>query len=269
MTALPAARSGPADLTPAQVKTLLAQINPTRVQTLNGQSHVEAWDIRRWLNRVFGFGGWSDETLELACVAQTEIKPGRWTVVYRAQVRLTICTPDGRHLSSWDDAAAGAAQNQPRLGDAHDMAMKTALSQALKRCATNLGDQFGLSLYNDGSRRAVIMWSAVHTPAKDPETAAAQDEPVKPETAPEPAAPVPTPSTAASGTTAVAATDRATASPAPDNAAEQRLRRAAAAAGLGALDAEFERVHGMPIGQAPVAVLDRFRQQIEAAGGAR
>lgn len=177
--------AGPRDLAPEQVTTLLAPINPSRVQNLNGQSHVEAWDVRRWLNRVFGFGGWSDETLELACVAQTEINKGRWTVVYRAQVRLTVRTPDGRTLSSWDDAASGAAQNQPRLGDAHDMAMKTALSQALKRCATNLGDQFGLSLYNDGSRRPVVQWSAVHTAPKDPEAAAAEDEPVKPEPTPE------------------------------------------------------------------------------------
>jgi len=43
--------------------------------------------------------------------------------------------------------------------------MKTALSQAMKRCAVNLGDGFGLSLYNDGSRDAVVCWSAAHPPA--------------------------------------------------------------------------------------------------------
>ncbi|AFU62174.1 ssDNA binding protein [Streptomyces phage SV1] len=177
--------AGPRDLTPEQVATLLAPINPSRVQTLNRQSHVEAWDVRRWLTRTFGFGGWSVETLELACVAQIEINPGRWTVVYRAQVRLTVRTPDGRTLSSWEDGASGDAPNQKAIGDAHDMAMKTALSQALKRCAVNLGDGFGLSLYNDGSRRAVVQWSAVHTAPKDPEKAAAEDEPVKPEPTPE------------------------------------------------------------------------------------
>ncbi|MFF5790217.1 Rad52/Rad22 family DNA repair protein [Streptomyces sp. NPDC012693] len=185
--------AGPRDLTAEQVTTLLAPINPTRVQTLNRQSHVEAWDVRRWLNRTFGFAGWSIETMELVCVSEREINPGRWTVIYRAQVRLTVKTPDGRPLSWWEDAAMGDSRNQPSLGDAHDMAMKTSLSQALKRCAVNLGDQFGLSLYNDGSRRAVVQWSAVHTAPKDPEDAAAEDEPVKPEQAPEqlPAAPAP------------------------------------------------------------------------------
>lgn len=175
-----AATAGPTDLAPEQIATLLAPINPNRVQHLRGQSHVEAWDVRRWLTRIFGFGGWSDETLELVCVSEREINPGRWTVVYRAQTRLTVKTLNGRPLSFWDDAAMGDSRNQPSLGDAHDMAMKTALSQALKRCAVNLGDAFGLSLYNDGSANAVVMWSAAH-PAPKP---CVEDEPVKPEQPP-------------------------------------------------------------------------------------
>lgn len=176
--------AGPVDLTAEQIATLLAPINPNRIQHLRGQNHVEAWDIRRWLTRIFGFAGWSDETLELVCVSEREINPGRWTVVYRAQTRLTVKTVDGRTLSSWDDAAMGDSRNQPSLGDAHDMAMKTALSQALKRCAVNLGDAFGLSLYNDGSANAVVTWSAAHAAPKNLEQAAADDEPVKPEQTP-------------------------------------------------------------------------------------
>ena len=36
------------------------------------------------------------------------------------------------------------------------MAVKTAESDALKRAAINLGDQFGLSLYNNGSTAPVV-----------------------------------------------------------------------------------------------------------------
>ena len=36
------------------------------------------------------------------------------------------------------------------------MAIKTAESQAFKRCAINLGDQFGLSLYNNGGTASVV-----------------------------------------------------------------------------------------------------------------
>jgi len=78
-------------------------------------------------------------------------KPGavRWSVGYRAQVTVTV---GGATYTEW---AAGDAIN-PVRGDAHDMAIKTAESQAFKRCAVNLGDQFGLSLYNNGSFAATV-----------------------------------------------------------------------------------------------------------------
>ena len=41
-------------------------------------------------------------------------------------------------------------------GEAHDMAIKTAESDALKRAAINLGTQFGLSLYDEGSMKDVV-----------------------------------------------------------------------------------------------------------------
>lgn len=52
-------------------------------------------------------------------------------------------------------------------------------------------------------------------------------------------------------------------------AAENALRIAASRANLPNLDADFERVYGLPIGQATAAQLDAFRRQIEAAGGAQ
>ena len=136
-------------LTEQQVAFLLQPISGKRVRNLRGMSHLEAWDVRRQLIRIFGFEGFTVETQALDLVAERESKTGdrsRWTVVYRAQVRLTIKAIDGRPVTVFEDAAAGDAVNQPSLGDAHDLAMKTALSQALKRCAVNLGDQFGLSL---------------------------------------------------------------------------------------------------------------------------
>jgi hypothetical protein len=37
------------------------------------------------------------------------------------------------------------------------MAIKTAESDAIKRAAINLGTQFGLSLYNNGSTKDVVI----------------------------------------------------------------------------------------------------------------
>ncbi|MGA5501748.1 ERF family protein [Streptomyces umbrinus] len=48
--------------------------------------------------------------------------------------------------------------------------------------------------------------------------------------------------------------------------AENALRLAASRANLPTLDADFERVHGLPIAQAPAAQLDAFRAMIENGG---
>jgi hypothetical protein len=151
-----------------QIEMLRESIDPRRVgKDGKGFSHLEAWDVRRRLIQIFGFGGWSFDvkSTELASHAAEE-KKGRngtyvaHTVVYRVVGRLTIRNRSGVYLTHFDDGAAGDATNFPSLGDAHDMALKTAMSQALKRCAVNMGDQFGLSLYDDGSIQPVVATAA-------------------------------------------------------------------------------------------------------------
>ncbi|MFF1358723.1 Rad52/Rad22 family DNA repair protein [Streptomyces sp. NPDC058297] len=176
-------------LTAPQLRLLHRPVDPKRIgKDDKNFAHMEAWDIKRYLIRVFGFGGYDTENRELALVREIEIPAGtksRWTVVYRAQVRLTVKDTQGRILASWDGEAAGGASNQPKLDDAHDMAMKTASSQALKRAATHLGDAFGLSLYNGGDVAPVVNFSAAHPPEQWEKTAAplpeTEDAPVRPE----------------------------------------------------------------------------------------
>lgn len=192
-------------LTAEQYLFLIQPIREERVQHLRGNSHLEAWDIRRHLIRVFGFDGYDIETRSLTQVREIETKKGeqsRWTVVYRAEVRLYIKV-NGQVVAFFDGAAAGDATNQPSLGDAHDMAIKTAESQALKRCAINLGDQFGLSLYNDGRIAPVVHRSLAHPELPQVEAPkeiaelGANDEPVRPEPTPVSAPPAqPEPSAA-------------------------------------------------------------------------
>lgn len=156
-------------LTPEQYELLLRPLSGNRVKNRQGQSHLEAWDVRRYLTRIFGFGGWNAETIELAKIHERIAMPGEikygnggtnakpaYTVVYSAQVRLNIFNPDGTVGISYEDAATGDGANMPTYQAAADFGIKTALSQALKRCAVNLGDQFGLSLYNGGKIDAVV-----------------------------------------------------------------------------------------------------------------
>lgn len=154
-----------------QVDALLQPLHRGRVRQLSGNSHLEAWDIRRHLLRVFGWGGWSFEVVSCECILErsvwesekaNETHKGRHTVAYRVIGRLTIRDTEGVTLAVFEDGATGDAQNQPGFADAHDMALKTAMSQALKRCAINLGDRFGLSLYDKGSTGAVVGRSIAH-----------------------------------------------------------------------------------------------------------
>lgn len=177
----------PSRITQAQYDYLRAGISPDRVRQSQGQSHVEAWDVRRTLIRIFGFGGFDIESRYETLIKEIEHPPGtlttkkwvngkqqdvpndtiRWTVVYRVGLRLVVKDAHGREVTHVDDSATGDSVNQPSLGDAHDMALKTAHSQALKRCAVNLGDQFGLSLYNKGNAGAVVVRSLVAPDVQD------------------------------------------------------------------------------------------------------
>lgn len=173
MTAPTYSHGLPAYLTDAQLAQLLRGINPIRVsKDPKGNSHVEAYEIRAHLNRIFGIGRWDEEVLEQREVYETSFDTGktdknnqplmRWSVAWYARVRLTLRTPDGSTLAVYTEGATGDASNQPSRADAHDQACKTAASQALKRCTTNLGDQFGLSLYGKGSTaplvRRILVW---------------------------------------------------------------------------------------------------------------
>lgn len=171
-------------LTQDQLRWLLQPVDPARVgKDGKGFAHLEAWDVRRYLLRLFGFGGYSTDLLAAELVYERETPPphpqgkSRWTVVYRCAVRLTV-RAGGQELGHWHGAATGAALNLPSVADAHDLALKTADSQALKRAAVNLGDQFGLSLYSGGSLRPVVLSTLAHqTGTPMPET----DDPVQPD----------------------------------------------------------------------------------------
>lgn len=138
---------------PRQQEILLKGINPQRISQRKGGggralSYLEAWDVKAHLIRVFGFGGFSSDVLTAELMFEDQVG-SNWNVGYKVILRLTVGD------ATYTEAAVGSA-NLPQRGEAHDMAVKTAESDALKRAAINLGDQFGLSLYNNGSTAPVV-----------------------------------------------------------------------------------------------------------------
>lgn len=139
-----------------QYEQLLKPLNESRVakrgQAGRQLSYLEAWDVKAHLIRIFGFGGWSADVLESTLAFEDKNEKGQWNVGYKVTLRLSIPTLQ----CTYTESAVGSA-NLPQRGEAHDMAIKTAESDALKRAAINLGTQFGLSLYNNGSMRDVVV----------------------------------------------------------------------------------------------------------------
>lgn len=167
-----------------QVRQLLAPIHPSRVVASDGKgnAHVAQQDITAHLIRVFGFGGFDTDVVSLDLLFEHNRpdqngKPSqRWNVGYRAVVRLTVRDEHGREVCHYEDGSTGVGENL-KLGEAHDLALKSALSLAKKRCAVNLGDQYGLSLYNKGQRTALVIGTLVQPldPTEDGVHADVQD----------------------------------------------------------------------------------------------
>jgi len=170
----------------AQLEQLFKPLNPSRVKTRSGAgSYLEAWDVIAHLTRIFGPLNWDKEVRDSQLIYDEpvewttpsgDIKSG-WDVAYRATVRLTV-RPGGL---MWipkvsEDVATGQAQHQPNRGDAHDQALKTAVSDALKRAAKDLGNQFGLSLYDKGNVAGVVNMSLAHPRSQETPSEADKEE---------------------------------------------------------------------------------------------
>ena len=139
-----------------QKEILLKGINPSRIATRQGGggkslSYLEAYDVKAHLIRLFGFGGWSWNVTDATLMYEEKVG-ANWSVGYKVLGTLHIATLD----CTYSEAVVGSAMN-PQRGESHDMAVKTAESDAIKRAAINLGTQFGLSLYNNGSLKDIVV----------------------------------------------------------------------------------------------------------------
>jgi recombination DNA repair RAD52 pathway protein len=172
-------------LNDAQVAQLLKGVNINRVRkrTEPGRgtfSYLAQHDVRAMLIRIFGFGGFNISVVKTELMFETKSyavdkKTGEvtdkelWSCGVLAVVRLAIPQAGFKDWGGceYEDAAVGDAYNQPSRGGALDQATKSAVSDAIKRTAVNLGDQFGLSLYFDerdgtkGGRTAPVVGSVL------------------------------------------------------------------------------------------------------------
>jgi len=144
--------------TPEQKQMLDAKLNGALVKTRkqSGQtlSYIEGWRAIDEANRIFGFDGWTRETLSTECVYSGEYQKAVWengrktdkTVpafrcTYHARVRVTA----GGVFRDGTGSGHGFGENP---GDAHESAVKESETDAMKRALMTFGNPFGLALYD-------------------------------------------------------------------------------------------------------------------------
>lgn len=120
----------------------------TRIRESHGRTFVylEGWFTISEANRIFGFDGWSRETLESRCVLARENR-GLFLAVYIAKVRITVFVEGGTIIR--EGHGTGEARGDSP-GEIHDIAIKAAETDATKRALVTFGAPFGLDLYRAG-----------------------------------------------------------------------------------------------------------------------
>lgn len=123
--------------------------------------YLEGWYVIDRLNTIFGNTNWSYEIEELKMVFEGEVR-GKYSVSYTAQVSLSVPkfsakTSEKSYFteSRYVDVGYGDGQDKTNPGKAHELAVKEAVTDAIKRCAKSLGKSLGLALY-DKSREHVV-----------------------------------------------------------------------------------------------------------------
>lgn len=126
-------------------------------------SYLAQHAVRTELIRVFGFDGWEGQVLDARLIESKQVDEKKWMAVWHVRYRLTVrWQSEYPTTSTWTEDAVGSAfgNSQP---DTLDQALKSAASDAMKRCAMNLGSRFGLGLYFDGYTGDVVRYTLQST----------------------------------------------------------------------------------------------------------
>lgn len=148
---------------------LAADAIKERTQAGRTLSYIEGWKAIAEANRIFGFDGWTRETVDCRMVAERERKVGQgegWGVSYVARVRVTV----GALVREGIGAGHGIDRD---LGLAHESAIKEAETDAMKRALMTFGWPFGLALYDKSQEH-------VEKPEPQPKVPPKVVEPPKP-----------------------------------------------------------------------------------------
>ena len=142
---------------------LSARYVKTRQQNGKNLSYIEGWHAVAEANRIFGFDGWDRRTVSSSCLWHGKIE-GQVACTYGARVRIRVRA--GNCVVTREGSGCGHGKAQT-LGQAHEIALKAAETDATKRALSTFGNPFGLALY-DREQKGVRQRPAKTTTIKRP-----------------------------------------------------------------------------------------------------
>src|SRR6476620_987842 len=135
-------------LSDTQVRQLKAKLDTKHVKTRNANGtdlhYVEGWHVIAEANRIFGYDAWDRRTLASNCV-WSGASGQLYAAAYTAKVRVSVRAGDIIIVREGSGTGEGAA---PTPGQAHELALKSAETDATKRALATFGNPFGLALYD-------------------------------------------------------------------------------------------------------------------------
>jgi len=137
-----------------QARQLKAKLDGQHVKARkeNGATlhYIEGWHAIAEANRIFGYDAWDRRTVATRCVWTAATGPN-YFAAYTARVRISVRAGD--IVIVREGCGTGEAK-AITPGQAHEIALKTAETDATKRALATFGNPFGLALY-DSERTGV------------------------------------------------------------------------------------------------------------------
>jgi DNA recombination protein Rad52 len=135
-------------LTDTQVRQLRAKLDAKYVKSRNANGtdlhYVEGWHVIAEANRIFGYDAWDRRTIASHCV-WNEVSGAYHAAAYTAKVRVSVRAGDITIIREGSGTGEAKASTP---GQAHELALKGAETDATKRALATFGNPFGLALYD-------------------------------------------------------------------------------------------------------------------------
>ena len=136
------------DFSKTQLRRLKAKLDRRFVQSrdVDGRSvdYIEGWFAIAQANAIFGFAGWDREMTHFERIFERS-RGDVTSCAYVARVRIRVRTGVTSIIREGTGCGSATANTS---GEAHDLALKGAETDATKRALATFGNSFGLGLYD-------------------------------------------------------------------------------------------------------------------------